>query len=73
MDDNYREFNPLHATLVVDREVEDDIENLQPVNVSQPTWPEISSELQMELLKKQRLDGLIVAADTMQIAKNCMN
>lgn len=64
-----REFNPMAFKLVQDRDVDD--ESVVNVDTTQPGWPEISTDVRNQLTQVQRLDGLVIASESMQIAKNC--
>lgn len=63
------EFNPLALQLISDRDVDD--ESVVNVDYAQPAWPGVSADIQNQLSQVLRLDGLLIASENMQIAKNC--
>lgn len=65
--DDYRDF-PGEIHVIHDHDASD--QTLVRVDDSEETWPEMTEEQKKDLTFKYRLDGLIVASETMKIGKN---
>lgn len=66
--DEFRNFDPTALQIIPDRDEVD--RTVVQVGEREQSWPAMAVEKQSQLLHKHRLDGLLIASDTMKIGKN---